>query len=118
VRFPDSVPRAGAPLVEAIARYAAEHGAPPETLGELAPIYIASIPDPGWGTRQWEYSRDAESPRYALAVRRGPRSHERCFYANSEEERRGWGYDSSPGELPPEGREKWRARSPFTGEGS
>jgi len=39
------------PLVAAMHSYVADHGHPPESLAELVPKYLPSIPHSGWGTR-------------------------------------------------------------------
>lgn len=57
----------GESVVHAIKQYRSHHGTFPDTLGDLVPAYLASIPDPTWGQKEWVYTR-TEQNRFSLAV--------------------------------------------------
>ena len=48
----------GNPVVGALKLYRADHGRYPQSLQELSPRYLDSIPPPSWGLKTWIYAAE------------------------------------------------------------
>lgn len=69
-RYLPEVDAASRPIVDAIDRYAKDHGAPPSSLDELVPAYLDAIPESSYrGDSTFEYARlfDAQ-PKWWLSL--------------------------------------------------
>ncbi len=76
----------GDQIVTELRRFKAEHGAFPESLGEVKNF---DVPQPTWGAKCWKYSR-LEDGRFQLQVRKysesaGPTAYESLFYIGAED---------------------------------
>lgn len=69
-------------VITALEAYRRHEGSYPESLEELRPKYLASLPRPGWGTNDWRYSRELTSGTFELGVRL-QRNHYRGYYYRS-----------------------------------
>jgi hypothetical protein len=72
-------------IVECILAYHQDHGAYPETLSDLVPTYVTSIPRPVAGNDKWDYLRSADGSLFTL-----------CFGENKDMYPCAW-WDSAKG---------------------
>jgi len=60
---------AGRVIIQAIEASNSRHGKYPESLSDLVPEFLESIPKPGWGIDKWEYGLSHFNKGYGLSVR-------------------------------------------------
>ncbi len=76
-------------IIQALDAYRNSTGEYPVELDQLIPDYLESIPDPQWGTNEWEYNR-ANWDLYSIEIRRSENWYEGYYYDSSTDS---WGYD-------------------------
>ena len=61
----------GARIVQAVEAFAASSARVPDSLAELVPKYLNSVPEPRWGDDAWEYTVDKDGRGFFLIVGQG-----------------------------------------------
>lgn len=68
----ESVAAAGAPIINAVTHYQAEHGAPPPSIAELSPRYLPAGSSPGAAAAgDWVYEAHGSEWSLRVGIRRG-----------------------------------------------
>ena len=78
-------------IVTALDKHHVAHGRYPSSLEELVPEYLAAIPAPTWGTKEWKYKvLGMDGGQFVLSVGANRRNYPVLFYNSS---RADWYYD-------------------------
>jgi hypothetical protein len=77
-------------IISSLDKYQKAHGKYPDSLAELVPEYLESIPIPQWGVRSWSYERSESGSSFFMSVKRWASSYEMYYY---DHDYKRWGFD-------------------------
>jgi len=83
------VKKQGNNIIQAIEKYEEDNGTLPNSLNDLTPKYMNTIPTPRWGNKEWKY-HNKNGTEYGLNVSKGKHEYPIIFYESSSAS---WGYD-------------------------